>query len=91
MFLIKKLEIFGGLAANSIKTTVSYLGIQTEIDSSSGVYSNQDLSGKERVVDICLKEKATTYINCAGWIQICTAKSISGLIRSNFNFYSLTQ
>jgi WbqC-like protein family len=56
----------GELATNSIKTTLSYLGIHTEIDSSSGVYSNQHLSGKERVIDICLKEKAGAYINAQG-------------------------
>ena len=62
----KEVIDIGELATNSIKTTLSYLDVHTEIDSSSGVYSNQRLSGKERVIDICLKEKAAFYINAQG-------------------------
>lgn len=40
-----------------------YLGIRTLIIPSSAAYGNGYLKGLEKIMDICLKEKATTYIN----------------------------
>lgn len=56
----------GAYALESIKAVVNYLGIDTMIEDSSSIYSNQDLKGSNRILDICLKEKATTYINPPG-------------------------
>lgn len=52
--------------ANSIKKIVQYLEIKTHIIEDSSRFNNQDLQGKERVLDICLKCKTKKYINAAG-------------------------
>jgi hypothetical protein len=54
------------LAVKSIRNTCLYLNINTEIVNTSSDYGNSHLHGPERVIDICLKEKATHYINPIG-------------------------
>jgi hypothetical protein len=44
----------------------SYLDIPTLLVLSSSVYQNRHLHGEERVLDICRREKASTYINAPG-------------------------
>ena len=42
------------------------LGIATEVVASSSVYPKNGLRGASRIVDICRRENATTYINLTG-------------------------
>jgi hypothetical protein len=51
----------------------AYLGIQTRIVPSSGIYDNRHLTGQERVIDICIKEKASDYINLIGGRELYSA------------------
>jgi hypothetical protein len=62
----KEVTSIGELATNSIKSTLSYLDVHVEMVSSSETYTNQQLKGRDRVIDICLQEKATSYINAQG-------------------------
>jgi hypothetical protein len=59
-----------GFIHNSIVRTCEYLGLKTEIVRSSEIYQNQYLSSSDRVLDICLKENADTYINPIGGIEL---------------------
>lgn len=43
-----------------------YLEIKTIFVETSTQYKNQNLKGQERIIDICLKEKADNYINSIG-------------------------
>ncbi|RRB06349.1 WbqC family protein [Larkinella rosea] len=54
------------LIGGSLILLNDYLGIQTEIVPSSTVYGNDDLKAQERILDICLREKANRYINPIG-------------------------
>jgi hypothetical protein len=54
------------VALNSIKTVLDYLGIVKQIIVSSNVYNNNNLKGEDRIIDICKREKACTYINSIG-------------------------
>lgn len=58
------------LAVSSLKETCKYLGINTKIIESSTVYNNQDLKAQNRILDICLQEKAVHYINPIGGMAI---------------------
>ncbi len=58
------------MATASLKETCKYLGIDTKIIESSTVYSNQDLKAQNRILDICLQEKAVHYINPIGGMAI---------------------
>jgi hypothetical protein len=50
----------------TIEAVCTFLGIKTKIVPSSSVYNNKELSGPKRILDICLKEKASMYINPIG-------------------------
>lgn len=59
-------EYISNIAKNSIIKTADRLSLDTNFITSSAIYKNQDLNGKDRVIDICLKESATKYINLPG-------------------------
>lgn len=52
--------------AHQLQTLATYMGINTEFVLTSRCYVNNDLSGLERVIDICQREGATIYINAQG-------------------------
>jgi len=65
------------LAVQSIHTTSRYIGINTRILPTSTIYRNQDLKGKERVIDICKKENAAIYINPSGGKELYSKDEFS--------------
>lgn len=50
----------------SIEKIMQYLNIQTEIFLSSKIEKNQNLKGEDRIIEICKKLGADTYINPCG-------------------------
>jgi hypothetical protein len=54
------------LAKLSVKAVSEYLGLATQFIESSSVYKNVQLKGAERVLDICIREKASEYYNLPG-------------------------
>jgi hypothetical protein len=54
------------LLVYQIRRVAQYLGIDTQIVSSSSVYQNAHLSGQDRIIDICKQEKTDMYINASG-------------------------
>ncbi len=58
------------LCTTSLKAPCQYLGINTEFVDSSTIYDNQHLKAQERILDICLQEKADHYINPIGGMSI---------------------
>jgi hypothetical protein len=52
--------------ANQLCILSAFMGINTEIVQTSRIYRNDSLSGQDRILDICKKEGATTYINPIG-------------------------
>ena len=54
------------IAIQSIRASLEYIEIDSEIILSSTIYTNTHLSGQDRVIDICLQTKATQYINAEG-------------------------
>ena len=49
-----------------LQTLSTFMGINTEFVVTSRCYNNNDLSGQDRVLDICNREGATTYFNPQG-------------------------
>lgn len=58
------------LAELSITLVIDYLGKEIEYKLSSEAYRNQDLSGQQRVIDICKQEKGNQYINPIGGMKL---------------------
>jgi hypothetical protein len=52
--------------AHQLQTLAAFMGIQTEFVLTSRCYGNNDMSGQERILDICKREGATNYINPQG-------------------------
>jgi hypothetical protein len=55
---------------NTLKLSCLYLGITTELIETSSIYNNETLKGQHRILDICLQEGASHYINPIGGIDI---------------------
>ena len=70
----------------SIERINEYLGIETKIEDSSGKYNNENLSGQDRVINICKKENATIYINAIGGTELYDKEKFKN---SNINLYFL--
>lgn len=58
------------IAISSVKNVLYYLGIEKEIQCSTGVYNNEDLMSEARIIDICIREKATVYVNPIGGLEL---------------------
>ena len=58
------------LIVNSLKQIIKYLDIKTEIVSTSSIYANNGLKAQDRIIDICIKENASEYINPIGGIEL---------------------
>lgn len=54
------------LALYSLTAVMDYLSISTVVRPTSMIYNNAYLKGQERILDICQREKADTYINLPG-------------------------
>jgi hypothetical protein len=59
-----------GLATDALNKISAYMGIDTIIIPTSTQYENNSLAGKERVVDICKREGADTYVNAPGGAEL---------------------
>jgi hypothetical protein len=54
------------LASHTVMEICGYLEIDTEFVPSSTKYDNAQLKGTDRVIDICTREQASTYVNLPG-------------------------
>lgn len=56
----------GELARQSVQAVAQYLALPCRFVATSRAYGNDHLKGEERVIDICIREHAATYINVPG-------------------------
>jgi hypothetical protein len=61
---------FSKIIEQNLRFVCLYLGIDTEIISSSEIYSNSDKKAQERILDICIQAKAKHYINPIGGLEL---------------------
>jgi hypothetical protein len=71
MPLIKEIITYNDLSLtgflyNQIIKIKEYLNLNTEVVKTSTIYNITNKKGQERIIDICQKEKAKTYINAIG-------------------------
>jgi len=64
--LSAKTRLISEMAALSLISISDYLGIGIKFIHNPDSYNNSSLKNKERIIDICLKEKADEYINLSG-------------------------
>jgi hypothetical protein len=63
-------EPISKIIEHNLRLICECLDIKTEIVSSSVIYKNTHLKAQERILDICLQEKATQYINPIGGLEL---------------------
>lgn len=51
---------------HQLQTLAAFMGISTEFVISSRCYENDELAGQARILDICKREGARTYVNARG-------------------------
>lgn len=68
--LNSEIRFISELAVKSINEVCKYIGIDTEIISTSSIFSNRELNKADRLIDICRKMKCDDYINPIGGTQI---------------------
>jgi len=69
LFLRWLTEASGNLSTflyRSLTDVVRFVGLKTELVPTSAVYPKSGLKGTDRILDICLREGATTYVNLPG-------------------------
>lgn len=62
---------------NSLRATLDYLNINKTIVVSSSIEKDPALKGADRVIDICQRLNATTYINAIGGIDLYSREKFS--------------
>lgn len=82
--VVKKMIYYetGNLAdflAHNIRTLATFMGMKTEFVTTSRCYKNNNLTGQDRVLDICKREGATTYINLQGGQALYDAELFFGV------------
>lgn len=55
---------------NSLKEVAMYLQIETDIVHSNNRYNNRGLEKQQRLIDVCLQEKGSTYFNPIGGVEM---------------------
>lgn len=63
------------LCRMSVLSVKDYLAMDKDIVTASEKYENRDLAGSQRVIDICIVEKADKYVNASGGIELYSKES----------------
>ena len=63
-------KTIGSVARESITIVMKYLDVHTKVVQSSEGYKNDHLKKEQRVMDICIKENATHYLNAIGGVDL---------------------
>ena len=71
-----------------IKRIAAFLNINTKIIESSAVYPKNDLRAQDRVIDICKRESASTYINSIGGQELYSKQEFE-LNKIDLNFIEM--
>jgi hypothetical protein len=67
-------ETISKLAIKSLLEISNFLELETEFVLSSNLYNNVNLTGQERLLDICKKEGVKQYINPIGGVDLYNKK-----------------
>ncbi|UOQ67738.1 WbqC family protein [Hymenobacter volaticus] len=62
-----------GLVYSGLLHVLEYLGIHTKIISTSAKYGNEHLRAQNTIIDICLQEQASEYVNLVGGASLYQA------------------
>ena len=70
ILIVEDNHTISNFVVKALKEVVNYLQINTIIVESSSIYNNSHLKSYQRVIDICIQESATVYINPIGGLLL---------------------
>ena len=70
-------ESLADYLAHQLRVLATYMGIKTEFVTTSRHYKNNNLTGQDRILDICKREGATSYINPQGGQSLYDSETFS--------------
>jgi hypothetical protein len=65
------------LNVRTLAAVRDHVGLSTEIVPTSRQYGNEHLRGQERVLDICARERAATYVNAIGGQSLYSTRAFA--------------
>jgi hypothetical protein len=60
-----------------LRQLADYIGIDTGIEATATIYPKEGRAGQERILDICTREGATSYVNLPGGRDLYDAQSFA--------------
>jgi hypothetical protein len=79
---------------HQLQRMADYVGIKAQIGATSAVYPKEGRAGQDRIIDICLREGATSYANLPGGRELYDPASFAAagieLLFLDPNFQALT-
>jgi alcohol dehydrogenase YqhD (iron-dependent ADH family) len=75
--ILYKTDNLADFLANQLIELSKLMNLSTEIVLTSRIYGNQQLSGQERVIDICRQEQTDIYLNAIGGQTLYDSKTFS--------------
>ncbi|MEY2494819.1 MAG: hypothetical protein QOJ45_1311 [Verrucomicrobiota bacterium] len=60
-----------------LRQIADYVGIRTEMEPTSAIYPKQGRTGQDRILDICAREGATSYLNLPGGRSLYDTESFA--------------
>ena len=73
--ILYKTDNLADFLANQLIELSKLMNLDTEIVLTSRIYENHQLSGQERVIDICKREKTNIYLNAIGGQTLYDSKT----------------
>lgn len=67
----------GELARRSVEAVSTTLGLTARIEPTSMTYGNGQLKAQERILDICVRERATLYVNPQGGRELYASEDFA--------------
>jgi hypothetical protein len=67
-------DLIGDLARASVAAVLDHVGVRRDVVPTSSVYGNAVLKGQARVIDVCIREGATDYLNTPGGRSLYAAR-----------------
>ena len=75
--ILYKTDNLADFLANQLIELSKLMNLDTEIVLTSRIYENHQLSGQERVIDICKREKTNIYLNAIGGQTLYDSKTFN--------------
>ena len=68
-----------GFLSEQLSSMAAYIGLDVRIERTSSVYAKEGRTGEQRILDICQREQAKSYVNLPGGRDLYDREAFSAL------------